>query len=404
MTSKHAAADGRLDRHLEHLLRNDVFQLFAQHAPAVVRLVFVHDERQGINRLAGKQNVEFLQRARLIFVELIVEACVALRAALQLIEIVENELTRGNLPNLLHRRGRNVVHGLERAAVRHGKLHDRAHVIGRNHDRRTQIRLFDMVDFRRIGHILRRMHAHHFFIGPVHVVFNARRGSDKVEAEFSLEALLDDLHMQKAQESHAEAEAQRVAVLHLPFKGGVVQRQLLEGLFERLELVAFDGEQARIYHGLRLAVARQGFGHSADPRGDGIAHANLGNVLQARDQVPDFAHRKVWKRNLFWMARTNFFHKNLGAGVHEAHLVALLDGAVDHANKRDHTAIRIEIRVEDKRAQRAISVAFGRRNKVHYSLKQVFHADARFAARQNRVIGNDCQAIFNLALHALGLG
>ena len=67
LTGKHATADGRLDRHLEHLLRNDVFQLFAQHASAVVRLVFVHDERQGIDRLAGKQNVEFLQRARLVF-------------------------------------------------------------------------------------------------------------------------------------------------------------------------------------------------------------------------------------------------------------------------------------------------------------------------------------------------
>ena len=41
---------------------------------------------------------------------------------------------------------------------------------------------------------------------------------------------------------------------------------------------------------------------------------------------------------------------------------------------------------------------------MHYSLEQIFHADTRFAARQNRVIGDDCQAIFNLALHALGLG
>ena len=248
------------------------------------------------------------------------------------------------------------------------------------------------------------MHAHHFFVGLIHVVFNARRGSDKVKAEFALQALFDDLHVQKAQESHAEAKAQRVAVLHLPLKRRVVQRQLLESLFKRLELVAFDGEQTRVYHGLRLAVARQGLGHAADPRGDSIAHANLGNVLQARDQISDFAHRKVRKRNLFGMARANFFNKNLGTGVHEAHLVALLDGAVDHANQRDHAAIRIEIRVENKRAQRAFGVAFGRRNKMHHGLEQVFHANARFATRQNRVIGDDRQAIFNLALHALGLG
>ena len=40
-------------------------------------------------------------------------------------------------------------------------------------------------------------------------VLDARRGGDQREVELALEALLDDLHVQQAEEPAAEAEAER---------------------------------------------------------------------------------------------------------------------------------------------------------------------------------------------------
>ena len=62
----------------------------------------------------------------------------------------------------------------------------------------------------------------------------AHRGGrrDEIEVVLALEALLDDLAVQEAQEAAAEAEAQGRAGLRLVAEGGVVQAQLLERLLQ----------------------------------------------------------------------------------------------------------------------------------------------------------------------------
>ena len=182
--------------------------------------------------------------------------------------------------------------------MRDGEVHDRAHVVGRNHDGRLQVRLFNMVDMRRVRHILGGMKAHHVAVGFVHVVFHARGGSNQVEPEFALETLLDNLHVKQPQESHAEPEAERMAILRLPDKRGVVEGEFLQRLLQRLVLVSVDREQARIDHGLGLAIARKRLFDASDLGGDRVAHADLRYVFQASDQISYFADRKLRKRNL----------------------------------------------------------------------------------------------------------
>ena len=52
----------------------------------------------------------------------------------------------------------------------------------------------------------------------------------QVQAELALQALLDDLHVQQAQEAHAEAEAEGMGGLGLPDERRVVERELVERL------------------------------------------------------------------------------------------------------------------------------------------------------------------------------
>jgi hypothetical protein len=71
-----------------------------------------------------------------------------------------------------------------------------------------------------------------------------------VHAVLALEALLDDVHVQQAEEAAAEAEAERLRGLRLVVERGVVEVQLLQRLAQRLVLVGLDrikaGEDLRL--------------------------------------------------------------------------------------------------------------------------------------------------------------
>ena len=49
----------------------------------------------------------------------------------------------------------------------------------------------------------------HLAVGLVHAVLDAGGGGDEGEVELALEALLDDLHVQQAEEAAAEPESER---------------------------------------------------------------------------------------------------------------------------------------------------------------------------------------------------
>ncbi len=60
-------------------------------------------------------------------------------------------------------------------------------------------------------------------VGEVDFVADAGRGGDEVEVELALEALLNDLHVQQAEEAAAEAEAEGDGAFRLEEEGRVVE-------------------------------------------------------------------------------------------------------------------------------------------------------------------------------------
>ena len=68
----------------------------------------------------------------------------------------------------------------------------------------------------------------HRAVGGRDAVENARRGRDQVDVELALEPLLDDLHVEQAEEAAAEAEPERGRRFRLEVERRVVQPQLLE--------------------------------------------------------------------------------------------------------------------------------------------------------------------------------
>ena len=81
---------------------------------------------------------------------------------------------------------------------------------------------------RRIGQLGRVVDLDDVAVGGGDAIEHARRGGDQVEVELALEPLLDDLHVQQAEEAAAEAEAERDRGLGLEDEARVVEAQLLE--------------------------------------------------------------------------------------------------------------------------------------------------------------------------------
>ena len=104
------------------------------------------------------------------------------------------------------------------------------------------------------------------------------------------------------------------------------------------------------------------------------------------------------------MTRSHLFRQDDLAASHELELLPLAHGAVHHTHERNNAAIRIEVAVENERAQRRIRVALRRGDVVDHGLEQVMDAHTGFTACQHRVVGRDRKTILNLGLDALGLG
>ena len=97
----------------------------------------------------------------------------------------------------------------------------------------------------------------HHAVGGRHPVEHARRGRDQVHVELALEPLLDDLHVQQAEEAAAEAEAERRRRLRLEEERRVVQPQLLERVAQLRVLAAFDRIEPGEDHRLADLEARE---------------------------------------------------------------------------------------------------------------------------------------------------
>src|SRR5262247_2473353 len=78
-----AAADGRLDGDLEHLTGDDATELLHQHLAPLVGLVAVHDDAEGVDRVAIEQDVQLDQIRDPEVGELVVERGVTLGDRLQ---------------------------------------------------------------------------------------------------------------------------------------------------------------------------------------------------------------------------------------------------------------------------------------------------------------------------------
>ena len=210
----------------------------------------------------------------------------------------------------------------------------------------------------------------------MNAVFDAGCGGDERQVELSLESLFHDLHVQQTEEAAPEAEPQRSRTLGAVGDGGVVELQFLETLTEPLEVVAVDGEQPTEHHRLGVLVAGQRFGTAVGRRGDGFATASIAHIFDTGNEIahlagPEFAHRRGHGHTC---PHLDGFVQSVG--LNEPHLGIGCEATVHHPHRRHHTAVLVELAVEDERLQRRVEVAHRRRNAFADRLEQIVDTEA----------------------------
>ena len=261
--------------------------------------------------------------------------------------------------------------------------------------------LLNIIQRRQLG---RAVDVDNFFGGGLHFVHYRRRGSDQVEIVFTLQTLLNDLHVQQAEEAAAEAEAQRGRTFRLVEQRGVVEAQFAQRVAESFIIIGAHREQAGIHLRFHLLKARQRFVCRVAGGGQGIAHRRAEDVFDRADQPANLAAFQLGTVNLFRGKDAQTVGVIDLAGAHDLDLIALAHGAVFNPHQRHHAEVVIEPGVDNQRLQRRVRIAFRRRNIAHQTLQHVGHADAGFRRAAHRIMGIDPDDIFNLVRYALRVG
>ena len=130
------------------------------------------------------------------------------------------------------------------------------------------------------------------------VVLDRRRRRDEVEVELALEALLDDLHVEQAEEPAAEPEPERDRALRLEREARVVEVQLLERLAQQRVVLAADRVDARRTRGSWPPGSRAAARSAGRAwRRERVADLRLADVLEPGRDVADLAGDELLDRD-----------------------------------------------------------------------------------------------------------
>src|SRR3546814_12473339 len=92
------------------------------------------------------------------------------------------------------------------------------------------------------------------------------------------------------------------------------------------------------------------------------------------------------------------------ARLHELDLLALLQRAVDNADKDDDAEVGVVPAIDEHRLERRVRIALGRRNAVDDGLQYFVDADTGLGAGKHRIVGGKADDVLDLRLHLLRLG
>ena len=157
-------------------------------------------------------------------------------------------------------------------------------------------RLFNAVDFRRVGQMHGVVHLDHRAVGQINVVDYARIRRNDVHIVFPAQAFLNDLHVEQTEKAAAEAESERGGSLRLISECGVVQLKFRHAEPELIVIRRVDRINPAEHHRFDLLESGQRLGAGIFQLGNGIADPGIGRALDIRNDVTDRSGGKFRRR------------------------------------------------------------------------------------------------------------
>ncbi|MNG89131.1 hypothetical protein D3C79_479860 [compost metagenome] len=259
----------------------------------------------------------------------------------------------------------------------------------------------DVIQRRQLG---RAIDVDGFIASGFDFIHYRRCRSDQFQIVFTLQTLLNDLHVQQTQEATAEAKAQRGRALWFIEQGGVVQAQLAQRITEGFIIVGTDREQAGIHLWLHFFKAWQHFVCWLASQRQGIAHWRAEDIFNGADQPAHFATVQHVAIDTFRGENPQTVGVISLASTHDLNFIALAQGAVFHPDQGDNAKVVIKPGVDDQRLQRSIRITFWWRDITHQTLQHFRHANAGFCRAAHRVSRINAHDIFDFLCGAIWIG
>ena len=139
---------------------------------------------------------------------MVIERGVSLGNALQLVIEINHNLAQRHVVIDFHTVSGDVLLLHQLATLAQAQGHDGTDVVGGGNYRSADIRLFDVVYHRGVGHAAGIVYLGHVALLVVDIIGYVRYCRDDVHVEFAVQTLLHNLHVEQAEESATEPEAQ----------------------------------------------------------------------------------------------------------------------------------------------------------------------------------------------------
>ncbi len=284
------------------------------------------------------------------------------------------------------------------------QLHHRAHVVLGHDNRSIYVRLLHVVNDGGVRKERGVIHHLHLAVSAEHLVNYVRRSGNQAQVIFTLQALLDNIHMQKAQKAAAEAKAQGGRGFRLKHQRGIIELQLFQGITQIIVIRIFNRIQAAVHHRRSLAVAWQCLRRGVLRISYSVAHACILNVLDAGSKKAYLALLQLVHVHNTWLKVAHLGDIKFRTCCHHADLHALAQAPLHNAHVQHYALIGIKLRVKHQRLQRCGGISCRCRHARHNRLQHILNTQAGLGTAKHCVRSIYTDNVFNFFFNVVRVG
>ena len=335
----------------------------------------MRDQRQRIHTLAVNQHIHTHHVGSLEALEVVVQRRIAAGGRLQSVEEVEHHFRHRDFIGQ-----RNLIAVVDHVGLYAAFFDTQGDDVAQKLLRQQHVTLRDwlaqLLNIVQRRQLRRAVDVDNLFRGGFDFIDYRRRRGDQIQIVFTLQALLDDLHMQKTQEAAAETEAQRRRAFRLIEQRSIVEAQFAQRVAEVFIIIGADREQAGIDLRFHLFKAGQRFICRVARKRQRIADRRAKDVFNGANQPAYLAAFQLGTVHLLRREDAQAIGVIHLPGTHHLNFIAFAHGAVFDTHQRNDAEVVIKPGVDNQSLQRRFRIAFRRRNIAHQALQHVRYANA----------------------------